>query len=81
MGFDEKSSYYVVLTGGGWVGTKEVDNFPLSEPRFHNFTPDRLCIYIYIYKYIYIYIYIYTLSFKKIRTFCVLQDKYKVELK
>ena len=41
MGFDEKSSYYVVLTGGGWVGTKEVDNFPLSEPRFHNFTTDR----------------------------------------
>ena len=31
--------------------------------------------------YIYTYIYIYTLSFKKIRTFCVMQDKFKVELK
>ena len=30
---------------------------------------------------IWVEVVIYTLSFKKIRTFCVLQDKYKVELK
>ena len=39
-GLDKKSSYYLVLTGGGGVGTQDVEDFPLSEHRFLHLTTD-----------------------------------------
>ena len=40
LGLDEKSSCYLVLTGGGGVGTQDVEDFPLSEHRFLHLTTD-----------------------------------------
>ena len=39
-GLDKKSSYYLVLTGGGGVGNQDFDDFPLSEHRFLHLTTD-----------------------------------------